>query len=656
MTQAHQGKSKPKRFSSYFSKILGKRKKHKRSCTDGRNDTAAEDITSDKKRSKCVKESKRFAEPSVAKDYSCQSGELREVGKIQFPIRKKLVSNSERSCITEPSSPESSLSKVSTSLYCLNSKKNGAYSKHPSDKTSDRQSPDGCAVQRRLWREDSRRDPLASAKQFRCTKVTEAGNPNLSATQLSSLCGACEKPLADNGKSLRGRSRQSRSFTTKDALESPLRKIKPQKLGLSVYDPSSAPSKITVTRRCVSVGNVNQDLSLDQSRGNTSTQKPGQKNSLISTAKSHNEEVPQNLKRDYLDMKNISPKVKCTSLLDLTSQRGTDSVAHSPNKSTINRVSSHRLNAKRLTEYRLSDLSVPPDSSQQRHGRIADLSPKSMIESPVDSDYVVLSPQLPETSSTFADYEYMKSGVEISPRRKSTAPGMFQSKSANSLLDSSNYHGDRHQIYENVGSPWSDSPKVDYKEVQELLTKLRKSLREKVPDRVPAVSFTQQAVTNSKSSKLSNHNLYPRSKSVEPLTTSGADEAEARNAEHVVTSRSRSRARNIAKRYNMCHSSDNLIERTASRADDLLSHSDYVNVSPIAVAGNAGHGQVRKPRPRSARDFTVASHSNDFYHLNVFVADPWSMSRAANAFGGCSSSTSNGTGSKQPQIFYALDV
>ncbi|CAK8690275.1 unnamed protein product [Clavelina lepadiformis] len=230
---------------------------------------------------------------------------------------------------------------------------------------------------------------------------------------------------------------------------------------------------------------------------------------------------------------------------------------------------------------------------------------------------------------------------------------------------------------------------VDYTtEVEDLLAKLRRSLKEKVPDQSSCVTsqctkpFQPQA---------------PNFPTVQRQRSRSAERPQVENKSYLClapgssrgqcahsTSRSRNRSRNIAKRYNLHNSNDNLPRGGANEQrwearSEFLNSDDYVYLSGKPSRDhnlhhygnpktNAMLNEVKinpfrhsNPLPTSCHpDVIMTSRSSDYYHLNLIMTQPRPNPDGAE----CATSgsymvrrhTTEIPAKTQPHIYYALDV
>nr|CAB3262763.1 uncharacterized protein LOC100182882 [Phallusia mammillata] len=605
MTQLR-GNSKPKSrgIGSYFAKLLGKGKKTKRNYTDSNNDVICNDAGFDKKRAKTNGGAWKRAPNHVTVQLSeAHDDTIHDVLNGYDVIHEQSLASGK---------PVTSLPKLTSTP------KPGAQQRNQNNNNSS-------------LSEDKQQDHVQSR------------SGSTSDSQIEHKSEQSTPPTIMSRASL-GR---SRSFCEKLAPKSPRRYLTSQRPPLSVFHAEMPTRRMGPEQRSVSTGNVCNNLAR-QTRNFTNADPKRQL-------------TPKKRSPHYLEMKELSPKLKCTSLLDLTSQHVNSTPSTTVSKmiaekcvqsratKPTKRDDVHSNGTNNLAHQIMSLTTSSPPTEHRRQPRSANKRPTSMLVKPAESDYVMLEP-LPSNDVQQSDYEVMRPQV-IEPtqhRVRRSATNLTPSKSTGSLLRNNYENSDF--LRRRLDPDWSASPSADYRaEIDALVARLKQSIREKVPDRVPQIPIMtshRQPVTSQSRSR--------RSKSVDPLDVrcTGPTE-EPRDYDVATASRSRSRARNIAKRYSLYNSNDNLSRHLSTNPND-----DYVYLSKPMTSQTANY-DVTHSYPNSCEDdYVMTSRSSDFYRLNVFVAN--SRSSPDGAEGATTRmpqrSLDRTAAQRSPIIYYSLDV
>ena len=211
----------------------------------------------------------------------------------------------------------------------------------------------------------------------------------------------------------------------------------------------------------------------------------------------------------------------------------------------------------------------------------------------------------------------------------------------------------------------------NYYDIFHELNKRKTQLEKKSISKLGARSKSAEFICNPKDSHYTDKNLY--STNVAPLSSAVLNQA--------ANCRSRSRTRNISRKYSMNNGPNNTIMRSKSSA--TMSHNvtpsseNYVfldRLQPKADSSQQSWSSSRRPvscydyiqaesPPRrmssntnSLSDIRQSSQSGDFYHLNLYVSNKISESTSTRLQPNFQSACNNHAPISEPQVYYSLDV
>ena len=316
--------------------------------------------------------------------------------------------------------------------------------------------------------------------------------------------------------------------------------------------------------------------------------------------------------------------------------------------------------------------------------------PFSMMESSNESNYVMLNPIPPVLKGPVKPHQNQLWNEKYS---SSSSQNRFCQASQATLISAKSHENlDTSNVKSYDYSKWAtgyqdnfndsqlySSPAVDYTaKVDDLLIKLRKSLKT-APEQSLFATRSQHFYGASNSG-------FPlkKSKSLEPITAAQKqfllpEEPSSYNNRYAQTSRSRSRIRHIAKKYNMYTSNENLNslqfnptwKQKPMNSYAGLGHDDYVYLSQIPNSLSYSNVQPRNEPSFSSTNFQsqsdepylMSSSKCNYYHLNLYVqnarSNPDGAESTPHMYGSevsdqsCFSRREN---LSKPQVFYSLDV
>ena len=314
----------------------------------------------------------------------------------------------------------------------------------------------------------------------------------------------------------------------------------------------------------------------------------------------------------------------------------------------------------------------PRKQTQQR--------PCSMYESPDESNYVMLRSIPPVFKSSVKRQIQFEEGFTTPSRNyyqhQTKATPVTSAKSHENLR----YGVPQNYDYSNCTAGYQEnfndsqlysSPAVDYAaKVEDLLAKLRRSLKSE-PVR------SSYATWNPANFDLSNQGFpIKKSKSLEPLTACSQflqhDENLYTANRYSQSNRSRTRARHIAKKYNMYTSNENITtlprnstwDQKVNNTSSGFGNDDYVYLSQIPYYSKEPTYSANSYSP-SKEPYIMSTRSGDYYHLNLYVHNSRPTPDGAESM----PHLDRPSGSKElpsgystqetlckPQVYYSLDV
>ena len=424
-----------------------------------------------------------------------------------------------------------------------------------------------------------------------------------------------------------------------------------------------------------SVGNLNSKEPMKSAEFSLKTKQPKASRTI-----SLNDEIMPDAKTKKTQKQDFATKIDAANLDSSTQGR----LHHDHNLySSVGRKGTNISNQEAKPKVNRSNVQLRSQHSrtQQRQDR-----PFSMIEGADDSNYVMLNPVPPVLKNTVKPQNrYWKEYTPTTHRNQryeTKTAEMFPAKSYDNLGSTglkkysySKWSTGQHESFND--SELYSSPAIDYAaKVDDLLVQLRKSLNKNPAQRSFASSAQEHHFT---------YSMFPmkKSKSLEPIMAH-AQQAQASDClnshRYSQTSRSRSRVKNIAKKYNMYTSNENLPSLSFNSAwDSKPCHSsagsgydDYVYLNPIPNPSPSHtenfHANVAANQPfclSPEEPYLMSSSTGNYYHLNLYVQNARSTPDGAEStphLYGSEISENSGSGYSgrestcKPQVFYSLDV